>query len=128
MCSVDGKHKNYNIYYLQTFFLCYNIEKMNGGFYIMARGKRLSNTEVLVRKIADLDEKIRIKMDAVNELKEQKKQLEKELKMAKLEDISSLLDEKNMTVDQLKELVENQVTVEHEVNENEEETVEEVTE
>ena len=33
-----------------------------------------------------------------------------------------------MTVDQLKELVENQVTVEHEVNENEEETVEEVTE
>lgn len=94
----------------------------------MARGKRLSNTEVLVRKIADLDEKIRIKMDAVNELKEQKKQLEKELKMAKLEDISSLLDEKNMTVDQLKELVENQVTVEPEVNESEEETVEEMTE
>lgn len=94
----------------------------------MARGKRLSNTEVLVRKIADLDEKIRIKMDAVNDLKEQKKQLEKELKMAKLEDISSLLDEKNMTVDQLKELVENQVSVESEVNESEEETVEEVTE
>ena len=42
----------------------------------MARGKRLSNTEVLVRKIADLDEKIRIKMDAVNDLKEQKIQLE----------------------------------------------------
>lgn len=101
---------------------------MNGGFYIMARGKRLSNTEVLVRKIADLDEKIRIKMDAVNELNEQKKQLEKELKMAKLEDISSLLDEKNMTVDQLKELVENQASVESEVNENEEETVEELTE
>ncbi len=94
----------------------------------MARGKRLSNTEVLVRKIADLDEKIRIKMDAVNDLKEQKKQLEKELKMAKLEDISSLLDEKNMTVDQLKELVENQVSVESEVNESEEETVEEVAE
>lgn len=128
MCSVDGKHKNYNIYCLQTFSLCYNIEKINGGFYIMARGKRLSNTEVLVRKIADLDEKIRIKMDAVNELKEQKKQLEKELKMAKLEDISSLLDEKNMTVDQLKELVENQVTVEPEVNEDEEVTVEEVIE
>ena len=101
---------------------------MNGGFYIMARGKRLSNTEVLVRKIADLDEKIRIKTDALNDLKEQKKQLEKELKMAKLEDISSLLDEKNMTVDQLKELVENQVTVEPEVNESEEETVEEMTE
>ena len=32
--------------------------------------------------------------------------------MAKLEDISSLLDEKNMTVDQLKELVENQASVE----------------
>lgn len=94
----------------------------------MARGKRLSNTEVLVRKVADLDEKIRIKMDAVNELKEQKKQLEKELKMAKLEDISSLLDEKNMTVDQLKELVENQTLVESEVNENEEETVEEMAE
>ena len=94
----------------------------------MARGKRLSNTEVLVRKIADLDEKIRIKMDAVNELKEQKKQLEKELKMAKLEDISSLLDEKNMTVDQLKEIVENQASVESEVNENEKEIVEEMTE
>lgn len=94
----------------------------------MARGKRLSNTEVLVRKVADLDEKIRIKTDALNELKEQKKQLEKELKMAKLEDISSLLDEKNMTVDQLKELVENQTLVESEVNENEEETVEEMAE
>ena len=94
----------------------------------MARGKRLSNTEVLVRKITDLDEKIRIKTDAVNELKEQKKQLEKELKIAKLEDISSLLDEKNMTVDQLKELVENQVAVEPENNETEEETVEEVAE
>lgn len=94
----------------------------------MARGKRLSNTEVLVRKIADLDEKIRIKMDAVNELKEQKKQLEKELKMAKLEDISSLLDEKNMTVDQLKELVENQATVEPDINKSEEVTVEEMTE
>lgn len=94
----------------------------------MARGKRLSNTEVLVRKIADLDEKIRIKMDAVNELKEQKKQLEKELKIAKLEDISSLLDEKNITIDQLKELVENQVPVEAENNETEEETVEEVAE
>lgn len=94
----------------------------------MARGKRLSNTEVLVRKISDLDEKIRIKMDAVNELKEQKKQLEKELKIAKLEDISSLLDEKNMTVDQLKELVENQVAVEPKNNEIEEENVEEATE
>lgn len=94
----------------------------------MARGKRLSNTEVLVRKIADLDKKIRIKMDAVNELKEQKKQLEKELKMAKLEDISSLLDEKNMTVDQLKELVENQATVEPDINKSEEVTVEEMTE
>ena len=94
----------------------------------MARGKRLSNTEVLVRKIAGLDEKIRIKTDALNELKEQRKQLEKELKIAKLEDISSLLDEKNMTVDQLKELVENQVSVEPEVNESEKETVEEATE
>lgn len=94
----------------------------------MARGKRLSNTEVLVRKISDLDEKIRIKMDAVNELKEQKKQLEKELKIAKLEDISSLLDEKNMTIDQLKELVENQVSVEPEINQSENETVEEMTE
>lgn len=94
----------------------------------MARGKRLSNTEVLVRKITDLDEKIRIKTDALNELKEQRKQLEKELKMAKLEDISSLLDEKNMTVDQLKELVENQVAVEPENNEIEEENVEEATE
>ena len=94
----------------------------------MARGKRLSNTEVLVRKIADLDEKIRIKTDALNELKEQKKQLEKELKIAKLEDISSLLDEKNMTVDQLKELVENQVLVESEMNESEKETIEEIAE
>ena len=36
----------------------------------MARGKRLNNTEVLVRKVADLDEKIRIKTDALNELTE----------------------------------------------------------
>ena len=43
----------------------------------MARGKRLSNTEVLVRKVADLDEKIRIKTDELNELKEKKKHLEK---------------------------------------------------
>ena len=83
----------------------------------MARGKRLSNTEVLVRKVADLDEKIRIKTDALNELKEQKKQLEKELKIAKLEDITTLLDEKGMTVEQLKTLIESQEVISEEVSE-----------
>ena len=41
-------------------------------------------------------------------MKEQKAQLESELKEAKLEELSSFLDEKGMSVDEVKAMVENQ--------------------
>lgn len=83
----------------------------------MAKGKKLTKIETLERQIADLNEKIESKMVIVNNLKEQKAQREKELKEAKLEDISSLLEKKGMSVEQLKTLIENQVVASEEVAE-----------
>lgn len=83
----------------------------------MAKGKKLTKIETLERQIADLNEKIESKMVIVNNLKEQKAQREKELKEAKLEDISSLLEKKGMSVEQLKTLIENQVVVPEETAE-----------
>lgn len=90
----------------------------------MAKGKKLTKIETLERQIADLNEKIESKMVIVNNLKEQKAQREKELKEAKLEDISSLLEKKGMSVEQLKTLIENQVVASEEVAEETEDVTE----
>lgn len=74
----------------------------------MARGKRTSKVELLTKKIGEVNKKIEDKEATIVALKEQKAQLENELKEAKLEELSTLLDEKGMTVDEVKAMVENQ--------------------
>lgn len=74
----------------------------------MARGKRTSKTELLTKKLKEVDKKIEDKKATIAALEEQKVQLENELKAAKLEELSTLLDSKGWTVDQVVALVENQ--------------------
>ena len=74
----------------------------------MARGKKATRTELLTKKIEEVNKKIIDKETTIAALKEQKAQLESELKEAKLEELSILLDVKGWTVDQVVALVENQ--------------------
>lgn len=74
----------------------------------MARGKKATRTELLMKKIEEVNKKIIDKETTIAALKEQKSQLESELKEAKLEELSILLDVKGWTVDQVVALVENQ--------------------
>lgn len=77
----------------------------------MARGKRTSKVELLTKKIGEVNKKIEDKEATIVALKEQKAQLENELKEAKLEELSSFLDEKGMSVDEVKAMVENNSSV-----------------
>ena len=74
----------------------------------MARGKKATRTELLTKKLKEVDKKIEDKKATIAALEEQKAQLENELKEAKLEELSSFLDEKGMSVDEVKAMVENQ--------------------
>lgn len=74
----------------------------------MARGKKATRTELLTKKLKEVDKKIEDKKATIAALEEQKAQLENELKAAKLEELSTLLDEKGITVDEVKAIVENQ--------------------
>lgn len=74
----------------------------------MARGKKATRTELLTKKLKEVDKKIEDKKATIAALEEQKAQLESELKEAKLEELSTLLDAKGWTVDQVVALVENQ--------------------
>ena len=74
----------------------------------MARGKKATRTELLTKKLKEVDKKIEDKETTIAALKEQKAQLESELKEAKLEELSTLLDAKGWAVDQVVALVENQ--------------------
>ena len=74
----------------------------------MARGKKATRTELLTKKLKEVNKKIEDKETSIAALKEQKAQLESELKEAKLEELSSFLDEKGMSVDEVKAMVENQ--------------------
>ena len=74
----------------------------------MARGKKATRTELLTKKLKEVDKKIEDKKATIAALEEQKAQLESELKEAKLEELSILLDVKGWTVDQVVALVENQ--------------------
>lgn len=74
----------------------------------MARGKKATRTELLTKKLKEVDKKIEDKKAIIVALEEQKAQLENELKAAKLEELSTLLDKKGITVDEVKAIVENQ--------------------
>lgn len=74
----------------------------------MARGKKATRVELLTKKVEEVNRKIEDRKAAIVALEEQKAQLESELKEAKLEELSVLLDAKGWTVDQVVALVEKQ--------------------
>ena len=74
----------------------------------MARGKRLTGIDLLKKKISDLDEKIESHETLIHNLKEQKSLLEKEMKKLRLEELSSIIEEKGLSIEEVKKLIDNQ--------------------
>ena len=74
----------------------------------MARGKRLTGIDLLKKKISDLDEKIESHETLIHNLKEQKSKLEKEMKKLRLEELSSIIEEKGLSIEEVKKLIDGQ--------------------
>lgn len=74
----------------------------------MARGKRLTGIYLLEKKISDLNEKIDSHETIIYNLKEQKSKLEEEMKKIKLEELSSIIEEKGLSIEEVKKLIDNQ--------------------
>ena len=60
------------------------------------------------KKISDLDEKIDSHETIIYNLKEQKSKLEEEMKKIKLEELSSIIEEKGLSIEEVKNLIDNQ--------------------
>lgn len=73
----------------------------------MAKGKRLTGSDLLEKKIADVNKKIESHETLIHNLKEQKSLLEKEMKKLKLEELSSIIEGKGLSIEEVKELIEN---------------------
>lgn len=74
----------------------------------MARGKRLTGIDLLEKKILDLNEKIDSHETIIHNLKEQKSKLEEETKKIKLEELSSIIEEKGLSIEEVKKLIDGQ--------------------
>lgn len=68
---------------------------------------RSSREEVVIKKIATLDERIESYKVQINKCEEEKQELKKELDAIKLQKLQKLMEEKGVTVDDLLELTEN---------------------
>ena len=62
------------------------------------------------KKISDLDEKIDSHETIIYNLKEQKSKLEEEMKKIKLEELSSIIEEKGLSIEEVKNLIDGQET------------------
>ena len=60
------------------------------------------------KKISDLDEKIDSHETIIYNLKEQKSKLEEEMKKIKLEELSSIIEEKGLSIEEVKKLIDGQ--------------------
>ena len=74
----------------------------------MARGKRLTGSDLLEKKIADVNKKIESHETLIHNLKEQKSLLEKEMKKLRLEELSSIIEEKGLSIEEVKKLIDGQ--------------------
>lgn len=74
----------------------------------MAKGKRLTGSDLLEKKIADVNKKIESHETLIHNLKEQKSLLEKEMKKLRLEELSSIIEGKGLSIEEVKKLIENQ--------------------
>lgn len=73
----------------------------------MAKGKRLTGSDLLEKKIADVNKKIESHETLIHNLKEQKSLLEKEMKKLRLEELSSIIEGKGLSIEEVKKLIEN---------------------
>ena len=71
----------------------------------MPRGVRKSPIERLKEELVKTKEEIQNYKDTIKLLQEKEKELESELQMEELKEVSSILEEKNMTVAELKEFL-----------------------
>ncbi len=71
----------------------------------MARGVRKSQKEKLEEKLATVDEAIVQYTNCLEQLKEEKKELEEALEQLEIAELSAILREKHLSVNELKELV-----------------------
>lgn len=62
------------------------------------------------KKISDLNEKIDSHETIIYNLKEQKTKLEEEMKKIKLEELSSIIEEKGLSIEEVKKLIDGQET------------------
>lgn len=60
------------------------------------------------KKISDLNEKIDSHETIIYNLKEQKSKLEEEMKKIKLEELSSIIEEKGLSIEEVKKLIDGQ--------------------
>lgn len=73
----------------------------------MARGVRKTQTEKLSEELAKTKDEIVSHKSAIRSLEEKCKQLEEELKMEELKELSSVLEDNNISISELRELIAN---------------------
>ncbi|WP_313069712.1 hypothetical protein [Lacrimispora sp.] len=71
----------------------------------MARGVRKTPTEKLTRELIKTKDEIQSHRNAIRTLDEKCKQLEEELKLEELKELSSVLVDSNISIAELKELI-----------------------
>lgn len=71
----------------------------------MPRGVRKSPIEKLKEELVKTKEEIQNHKDTIKLLQDKEKQLESELQIEELKEVSTILEEKNMTIAELKEFL-----------------------
>lgn len=71
----------------------------------MARGVRKTPTEKLNEELVKTKDEIVSHKNAIKSLEEKCKQLEEELKMEELKELSSVLEDNNISIAELRELI-----------------------
>lgn len=72
----------------------------------MAKGQKRSKVEIITKDIETTNAEIIKLTEEIKILKNKSKELNKELKQAKIEELANLLEEKNIDTDALKILIE----------------------
>ncbi len=71
----------------------------------MPRGVRKSPLEKLQEELKNTQDSIEQYKTAIKTLQEREKQIQEEIKVEQLKDLSTVLEENNMSIDELKELI-----------------------
>lgn len=72
----------------------------------MAKGVKRPQSEILTAQLAKTEEKIEKLEMQLKDAKVEKKQIESDLNKTKFEDLTALLEEKAVTIDKVRELIE----------------------